>query len=118
MSLHRARDPWYTQRDMALAASARNAWRRRVSLLLVGAFVAFLVTQAPHLVHHFFEPDHVRDECPFAANGERTGGLTAQPVATVALAEASTPLLTSTPAAVQSLVPAASRGRAPPAPLA
>ena len=103
---------------MVLVAPARNAWRDRVSLLLVGVFVAFLVTQAPHLVHHFFEPEHVGDECPFAANGERTGGLTTQPVAAVALADASTPLLTTAPAAIQSFLPAASRGRAPPAPLA
>ena len=103
---------------MALAAPARNAWRPHASLLLLGAFVAFLVTQAPHLVHHFFEPEQVVDECPFAANGDRTGGLTTQPVVTVALADASTPLATAIRAAVQSLVPAASRGRAPPAPLA
>jgi len=103
---------------VALASTGPSVWRRRVSLLLVGAFWAFLAMQAPHLVHHFFEPEHVGDECPFAANGERTGGLTAQPVAIVAIANASTPWLAAALLAPPSAVPAASRGRAPPAPLA
>ena len=91
-------------------------WHRRVNLLVAGAFVAFLAMQAPHLVHHFFEPDHVKDECPFAANGERTGGLETKPVALVALADVSTPCLTTTLLAVPSVAPAVPRGRAPPAP--
>jgi hypothetical protein len=60
---------------VVLARPGPSVWRRRASLLIAGAFVAFLAMQAPHLVHHFFEPEHVKDECPFAANGERTGGI-------------------------------------------
>src|SRR5262249_43762581 len=104
-------------------------WHRRVSLLVAGAFVAFLAMQAPHLVHHFFEPEHVKDECPFAANGERTGGLETEPIALVALAAVSTPRLTPAPLAPPrprapprallappSAAPAAPRGPPPPAP--
>ena len=58
----------------------RLSVRGVASLLLAGAFVAFVATQSPHLVHHFFEPELVQDECPFAANGERTGGLPIEPV--------------------------------------
>jgi hypothetical protein len=89
-------------------------WLRGASLFLVGAFVVFLATQAPHLVHHFFEPEHVQDECPFAANGERTGGLETPPVAVAAVMAVSTARLTVSLLAPPSAVPAASRGRAPP----
>ena len=93
-----------------------GAWRRRASLLFAAAFVAFLATQAPHLVHHFFEPEHVKDECPFAANGERAGTLETHPVAFAAVADVSTPWLTAAFLAPPSVAPAVSRGRAPPAP--
>ena len=43
-----------------------------VSRLLVGAlFVAYLVAQAPHLVHHLFEPDETQADCVFLAAAER-----------------------------------------------
>jgi len=89
--------------------------RRAASLLFAGLFVAFIATQAPHLVHHFFERELVQDECPFAASGERTGGLQVQPVAVLAIAHVSTPALAAALPAPPSIVPAASRGRAPPA---
>ena len=79
--------------------------------------MAFLATQAPHLVHHFFDPELVQDECPFAANGDRTGGLQIEPVAIVTVSDVSTPAL---PAAVfepGSVAHATVHGRAPPAPL-
>jgi hypothetical protein len=108
----------YTQEDMVTRESSGPSLPRRgAGLLFAGLFVAFLVSQAPHLVHHFFEPQLVQDECPFAASGERTGGLEAQPVAVVMLAPGSTPALTATQPAAPSVVPAVSRGRAPPAPL-
>jgi len=101
---------------MATSSSRGPAWScRAAGLLFAALFVAFVVTQAPHLVHHFFEPELVQDECPFAASGERTGGLQAQPMAVVALAHVSTPALTAALPAPPSVVPAASRGRAPPA---
>jgi hypothetical protein len=40
--------------------------------LVVGAlFVAYLIAQAPHLVHHFFEPDEAQADCVFLAAAER-----------------------------------------------
>jgi len=101
---------------VAMPRPGPSAWHRRASLLVAGAFVAFLATQAPHLVHHFFEPEHVKDECPFAANGERTGGLETQPVTVVALTDVSTPWLGAPFLAPPSIAPDVSRGRAPPAP--
>ena len=101
---------------MATSAFGRPVpWRSVTSLLVAGAFMAFLVTQAPHLVHHFFDPELVQDECPFAANGERTGGLQIEPVAIVTVSDVSTPVL---PAAVfepGSVTHATPLGRAPPA---
>ena len=102
--------------EMATSGSRRPTLSCRVaSLLLAGAFVAFVATQAPHLVHHFFQPDLVQDECPFAASGECTGGLEVQPVTVVAISEVSTPALPAVLPAPPSVVPAASRSRAPPA---
>ena len=86
-------------------------------MLLAGAFVAFLATQAPHLVHHFFQPDLVKDECPFAASGERTGGLPIEPIAVVATPEVSTPALPVVFLAPPSVVRPGPLGRAPPAPV-
>ena len=93
-----------------------NLWRRSVSLLLSALFVAFVVQQAPHLVHHFFEPEHVQDECPFAASAERTGALQADAVVIAIwdVKESAPPTsILLTPA----IVLAASRGRAPPVPV-
>jgi hypothetical protein len=101
---------------MATGAFGRPvSWRSVTGLLVACAFMAFLVAQAPHLVHHFFDPELVQDECPFAANGERTGGLQIEPVAIVTVADVSTPVL---PAAVFEpgvVAHATPLGRAPPA---
>jgi hypothetical protein len=101
---------------MATSAVGRPvSWRSVTSLLAASAFMTFLVTQAPHLVHHFFDPELVQDECPFAANGDRTGGLQIEPVAIVTVADVSTPVL---PAAVfepGGVAHATPLGRAPPA---
>ena len=97
------------------SAFGRPTSRCRVaSLLLAGLFLASIATQAPHLVHHFFERDHVKDQCPFAASGERSGGLPLEPVAVVATPDVSTPTLPAVFMAPPSGGPTASRGRAPP----
>ena len=102
---------------MATSAFGRPvSWRPVTSLLIASAFLAFLVTQAPHLVHHFFEPELVQDECPFAANGERTGALQTAPVPLVAISDVSMPMppaALSAPAGVPHSIPL---GRAPPSP--
>src|SRR6266850_5324439 len=92
-----------------------NSWRRSVSLLLAALFVAFVVQQAPHLVHHFFEPEHVQDECPFAASAERAGALQTDAVV-VAIWDVSEASLPTSVPSTPSVVQAASRGRAPPIP--
>jgi len=101
---------------MATSAFGRRvSWRSVTGLLIACAFMAFLVTQAPHLVHHFFDPELVQDECPFAANGDRTGGLQIEPVAIVAASEVSTPVLPAALFEPGSVAHATPLGRAPPA---
>jgi hypothetical protein len=101
---------------MAISASGRPvSWRSATSLLIACAFIAFLATQAPHLVHHFFDPELVQDECPFAANGERTGGLQIEPVVVVAVSKVSTPVLPAALFEPRSVAHATPLGRAPPA---
>lgn len=67
----------------------RGRGRALLSVLFACLFGVFIVEQAPHLVHHFFEPDQVQPECPFAAASERQPGApTAAVVAGVALLSA------------------------------
>jgi hypothetical protein len=43
-----------------------------IGRLVAGAFfIAYLIAQAPHLVHHFFEPDEIQADCVFLAAAER-----------------------------------------------
>jgi hypothetical protein len=100
---------------MMIPVSWRPTSRQTVSLLLSGLLVVFLVRQAPHLVHHFFEPEHVQDECPLAASGDRTHGLQAEPVVVVVAPEASTPAVASVCPATPRVAVLAFFGRAPPA---
>ncbi|PYM77775.1 MAG: hypothetical protein DME03_03115 [Candidatus Rokuibacteriota bacterium] len=101
---------------MATSALGRPvSWRSVTSLLLAAAFVVLIAAQAPHLVHHFFETDHVQDECPFATNGERTGGLQIAPVAVVAVSDVSMPMLPAVSFEPGSVAHATPLGRAPPA---
>ena len=99
---------------MMIPVSWRPTSRQTVSLLLSGLLVVFLVRQAPHLVHHFFEPEHVQDECPLAASGDRTHGLQAEPVVVVVAPEVSTPSVASVCPATPSVDVLAFFGRAPP----
>jgi hypothetical protein len=91
------------------------SWRSVTSLLIACAFMAFLATQAPHLVHHFFDPELVQDECPFAANGDRTGGLPIERVAVVTVADVAIPVLPEAVFEPGSVAHATPLGRAPPA---
>jgi hypothetical protein len=40
-------------------------------LAIAVLFVALLVEQSPHLVHHVFEHDEVQEECVFLASTDR-----------------------------------------------
>jgi hypothetical protein len=49
-----------------------RAW---LPVLAAAVYVAFLVWQAPHTVHHFFERDTEKpNECAFSAAAERSAG--------------------------------------------
>jgi hypothetical protein len=77
-------------------------------------FLAFVIGQAPHTVHHLFEPDHAEAECPFATAGDRLPGLDA---ASLELDER--PAWTSNehlpaPPRLPGAVPSSSLARAPP----
>jgi len=91
-------------------------WYRRVSLLVIVAFVTLIPIQAPHLVHHLFEPTEVENECLFAVNGERSSVFETRPVALVAAADVPTHWPIASTPTPPSVAPAAASGRAPPAP--
>jgi hypothetical protein len=51
-----------------------RAW---IPVVAAAAYVAFLVWQAPHTVHHFFEHDaEKQNECALGAAAERAAGTT------------------------------------------
>ena len=88
-------------------------------LPLLGAalYVAVLVWQAPHTVHHFFEHDpEKQNECALSASAERSAGTTAVVVSLVPVAGLELPLA---PVAADPLVrstPSVLGPRAPPSP--
>lgn len=45
------------------------SFRSPLGLLAAACFLAFTVAQAPHLVHHLFEPS--KTDCTFASTGDR-----------------------------------------------
>ncbi|HEY7362526.1 MAG TPA: hypothetical protein VIE37_00345 [Methylomirabilota bacterium] len=52
-----------------------------VSRLFVALlFLGFVVEQAPHTVHHVFDPEYTGEECPFATAGDRSPGLGAEAI--------------------------------------
>ncbi len=61
---------------MRAASSVTIVGRLLIALL----FVTFLIEQAPHLVHHFFDPEYTGEECSFATSGERLPGLGAEAI--------------------------------------
>lgn len=61
---------------MRAASPVTSVSRFLVALL----FLAFLIEQAPHIVHHFFDLEHAGAECPFATAGERLLGLGAEAI--------------------------------------
>ena len=61
---------------MTAFARCWSRLRSATGLLTIGLFLAFVVGQAPHLVHHLFEPEHTRADCAFASSAERSHALT------------------------------------------
>ena len=90
-------------------------------LPLLGAalYVAVLVWQAPHTVHHFFEHDpEKQNECALSATAERSAGTTVAGVSLVPVAGLELPVA---PVAVDPFVrsgPFVLGPRAPPSPTA
>lgn len=99
-----------------------GAMRARGGLLvfLAVAYVAYLVWQAPHTVHHFFEPPDVeaQNECALNASAERVAGTTVAPIAIAPVAAVEPPLPAATPAPQQCPSLAGPGPRAPPHPAA
>jgi hypothetical protein len=57
--------------------SSTSRARVLVPVLAAAAYLIFLVWQAPHTVHHFFEPEvEKHDECALSAAAERSSGIT------------------------------------------
>ena len=61
--------------------------RALLPLLASIAYVAVLVWQAPHTVHHFFEHDaEKQNECALSASAERSAGTTVTSISLVPVA--------------------------------
>ena len=85
-----------------------------LGLVFAGFLAAFVVGISPHLVHHLFDDDHGKSECPFASVGERQHGLTTVSADTFAPAERGEQPSFVAPIAPPSSVHAPSSPRAPP----
>ncbi len=48
--------------------------RPTIGLLTAALFLVLVAEQAPHLVHHLFEPARVQGECVFACGADRAQG--------------------------------------------
>jgi hypothetical protein len=44
-------------------------------LLVALGLVVYLIAQAPHLVHHLFDPEEFPTDCPLATAGDRLPGI-------------------------------------------
>lgn len=95
--------------------SATSRIRTLLPLLAATVHLAFLVWQAPHTVHHFFERElEKQNECAFSAAAERSSGTPVVPI-TIAPVAAAQPLVTIvTPAFVPQPTRSALGPRAPP----
>jgi hypothetical protein len=61
---------------MTSTTGLRSRLQASVGSLTAALFLALVVAQAPHLVHHLFEPEQHQSECAFASGAERTQALT------------------------------------------
>ena len=68
--------------------------RALIPTLAAVLYVAVLVWQAPHTVHHFFEHDpEKQNECALSATAERSAGTTVAGVSLVPVAGLELPLV-------------------------
>jgi hypothetical protein len=88
-------------------------------LLLATVYVAVLIWQAPHTVHHFFEHDaEKQNECALSASAERSAGTTVTSVSLAPVAGLELPVTSVAPDLVVRSTPSVHGPRAPPFPTA
>jgi hypothetical protein len=95
------------------------SWRPRTRLPLLASivYVAVLIWQAPHTVHHFFEHDaEKQNECALSASAERSAGTTVAGVSLVPVAGVELPIAPSAPDFFARSTPSVHGPRAPPSP--
>jgi hypothetical protein len=98
---------------------ARSQVRTLLPLLVATVHLGFLVWQAPHTVHHFFERElEKHNECAFSAAAERSSGTTVALVSISPAGDAAPLVATGTPAFVPRPTASVLRPRAPPLPAA
>jgi hypothetical protein len=83
-------------------------------LLAAGLFLALLVGQSPHLVHHLFETGQIQTDCTFASTGERTQWIPAEIVTLIPTPVVEGAGCGADHSALPSPAPAPSDARAPP----
>ena len=87
--------------------------------LLAAVYVAYLVWQAPHTVHHFFEHDaEAQNECALNASAERVSGTTVDLVSIAPVGAVEPPILVVAPPLAPRRSLAVLGPRAPPHPAA
>ena len=66
---------------MSLMSRTTTFWSRLglpiLRFLTAGFFLAFVLGQSPHLVHHLFEPSQTQADCALASAGKHTEGFSA-----------------------------------------
>ena len=93
--------------------------RALLPLLAATLYVAVLVWQAPHTVHHFFEHDaEKQNECAPSASAERSAGTAVATVSLVPVAGLELSIAPVTPAFFARSTPSVHGPRAPPSPTA
>lgn len=85
-------------------------------LLAASCFLAFLVGQSPHLVHHLFEPGQKQTDCAFASAGKHTEGFSADTLTPVPVLTEGDGVSVTHQSPLPSLALVPSEARAPPLP--
>lgn len=95
--------------------TATSRIRTLLPLLVAAVHVAFLVWQAPHTVHHFFERElEKQNECALSAAAERSSGTAVAPISIAPVAAAEPLIALVAPAFVPRPTPSVLGPRAPP----
>ena len=91
--------------------------RAPLLLLVSTVYVAVLIWQAPHTVHHFFERDaEKQNECALSVTAERSAGTTVAPICLVPVAGLELAIAPPAPDVFARATPSVHGPRAPPSP--